>query len=247
MRLRAVLTTVALGACVAGAVGYSVTAFSADHLDSPATVAAPTADIADVYAWMNQSNVVLAMTVYPNAPQGAMFDDHVQYVFHTASGQFNPSGPASHGTDIIATFDQSQKLSLWVGTQEFVTGDASQTATPLTSADGKVKVFAGLRADPFFFNLEGFKNVVATVEGAAPSLTFNDAGCPALDQATSNALVGQLKSSADGGAAVNDFASFNSLAIVVEVDKSLLTQGGHLVSVWGATYATAPLGDAGGQ
>lgn len=116
-----------------------------------------------------------------------------------------------------------------------MSGDASQAAG-LSSADGKVKVFAGLRADPFFFNLDGFKATVADVEQATGSLTFNDAGCPTLDTATSTALVNQLKSSPDGGAPQNFFAPLNALAIVVSVDKSLVTKGGATVSAWAATY-----------
>jgi hypothetical protein len=152
------LSAVAAAAGAAAVVAYSVLARSADHQDSPSTMAAPTADINDVFAWMDRNAAVFAMTVYPNAPAGAQFDDHVQYVLHTAStSAFSSALPVTNHVDIIATFDSAtpQHVSLWVGTSEYVTGDAS-TAAGLTSADGKVKVFAGLRADPFFFNLDGF-------------------------------------------------------------------------------------------
>jgi hypothetical protein len=39
-----------------------------------------------------------------------------------------------------------------------------------------------------------------------------------------------------GGAAVDTFARFNVLAIVVAIDKSLATQGGPIVAVWGSTH-----------
>lgn len=245
MRLRPALGTLAAAASVAAVVGYAASALSADHQDGPATTSEPPADINDVYTWMDGSNVVLAMTVYPAAPTGAQFSDNVQYVFHTASAAAG-LGSTSKPVDVIATFDAAQKIKLWVGTSEYVTGDASPTSG-LASADGKVKVFAGLRADPFFFNLDGFKQTALDVQGAAASLTFNEAGCPALDSNTSTALVTQLRTAADGGAPVNHFATFNGLAIVVSVDKTLLTAGGAYVSVWGGTYATGPIGDAGGQ
>ena len=240
---RAALASLAVLAGVATVVGYSASALSADHQDAPGTMNAPTADINDVFSWMDGNNVVFAMTVYPAAPTGAQFDDHVQYVFHTASG--TAFGATTKNVDIIATFDTTQKISLWVGTTEFVTGDASPTAG-LESPDGEVKVFAGLRADPFFFNLDGFKAVTADV-AAATGLTANEAGCPALPMNTANALVAQLGESLDGGAPQNHFAALNGLAIVIELDKSLVTTGGPLMSVWAGTYATAPLGDAGGQ
>jgi hypothetical protein len=245
MRLRPALGSLAALAGVAAVIGYSASALSADHQDSPATMAAPTADINDVYSWVDGTNVVLAMTVYPAAPTGALFDDNVQYVFHTASvASFGGANPTN--VDVIATFDATQKIKLWVGTSEYVTGDASSTSG-LASADGKVKVFAGLRADPFFFNLDGFKNTVATVESVAGGLTFDDAGCPALNAGQETLLVGQLGSAPDGGPAVNHFATFNGLAIIVSVDKTLLDKGGPIMSVWSGTYATGPIGDAGGQ
>ena len=247
MRSGPVFATLAALASACCAIGYSVSALSADHQDSPATSNAPTADLNDVFTWMDGSKVVLAMTVYPNAPAGAWFSNNVQYVFHTASASV--FGLPSNNVDVIATFDTNQKISLWVGGSEYVTGDATPIAG-LSSADGKVKVFAGLRADPFFFNLDGFKAVVGDVKSAveAGALAFNDAGCPLLDAATSGVLVGQLATAPDGGAPVNHFATFNGLAIVVSVDKSLLTKGGSLMSLWGATYTTGAVSaDAGGR
>ncbi|HEY1693131.1 MAG TPA: hypothetical protein VGG39_13275 [Polyangiaceae bacterium] len=242
---RALATVAILGGCAA-IIGYSASALSADHQDSPATLASPTADINDVYSWVDGGNVVLAMTVYPAAPAGALFDDRVQYAFHTSSGA--GFGATSTYTDVIATFDTStpQKIQLWVGATEYLTGDPSG-ASGLSSADGKVKVFAGLRADPFFFNLDGFKNTVATVESVASTLTFNDAGCPGLNGGQQTLLGTELATAPDGGAPVDHFATFDGLAIVVSVNKALLTTGGPVMSVWAGTYATTSLTDAGGQ
>jgi hypothetical protein len=220
-------------AAAAGVLGYAASSRSADHFDSPAVVAAPAADIADVFAWMDGPRVVLAMTVYPAAPQGAHFDPRVQYVLHTASGA--GLGKTAAPVDVIATFDDAQAISLWVGGAEHVTGDAS-AAAGLSSADGKVKVFAGMRADPFFFNLDGFKEAVADIETAAPTLAFDEAGCPAVDPTTQAVIVNQLAGAPDGGAPADYFAKLNTLALVVSLDKSLVTAGGTTVSVWGATY-----------
>jgi len=231
---------------VATIVGYAASAAPADHQDGPATTSQPPADIADVYTWMDGSNVVLAMTVYPDAPAGAQFSPNVQYVFHTASAASGP-GATSHPLDVIATFDAAQDISVWVGTAEYLTGNASQTAG-LTSPSGKVKVFAGLRADPFFFNLEGFHQTVLDIEALAGSFAHDDAGCPMLDAGVAGALLHQLGTAPDGGAPVDHYATLDALALVVSVDKSLLTAGGPLVSVWGGTYATGPVvADAGGQ
>jgi hypothetical protein len=232
MRIRKILPFV-FGAGALALIGYATPARSADHLDSPAVIADPTGDITDVYSWMDTTNAVLVLNVNPAAATTAMFSNATQYVIHTASGM--AFGTTSNPVDVIATFDAAQKIQLWVGTTEYVTGDAS-VAAGLASADGKVKVFAGPRADPFHFNLDGFKATVADVEAAAGGLMFDPAGCPTIDAPTSAVLVNQLKSAPDGGAPVDFFKTLNVLSIIVSVDKTLLTAGGPIVSVWGATY-----------
>jgi len=226
--------------CVVSLVLSAGVARSADHLDSPATRADPTADINDLYTWMDGNNLVLAMTLFPAAMAasadggaGSKFSNTVQYVIHTSSGATFNNTTAKE--DVICTFDLAQKISCWVGTDEYVTGDASGT-TGLASADGKVKVFAGIRADPFFFNLDGFKHAVASVETAASSLAFDPAGCPALDAPTAAVLRSQLQSAPDGGPPGDFFAPLNGLAIVLSIDKSLVNRGGPIVSTWASTH-----------
>lgn len=231
-----IATTIVGAACVAtAAVLVHKSAKSADHLDSPATQADPTMDIDDLYTWMDGSNFVAAMTVYPAAPSGALFSDSGQYIFHLQSGA--SYGATTKDYNIICQFTGTaapQTIECWAGTDEHVKGDPS-SASGLASTDGKLKVFAGLRADPFFFNLDGFKATVADVEAAAGSLTFNDAGCPAVDSNTSAALVGQLSHAPDGGAPTDFFATLNGLAIVVSIDKTLVTTGGPIVAIWAST------------
>jgi hypothetical protein len=222
-------SALAAGAAI---LGYSVVAKSADHLDSPAAVAENTADITDVYSWMDGNNAVFVLNVAPAATPQTKFSDKVQYVLHTGSGKFPTP---TDFVDIIATFDTAGKIQLWVGTSEYVTGDAGQ-GTGLTSTDGKVKVFAGPRSDPFFFNLDGFKNTISTVKSVAPSLTFDPAGCPNVNSGQAALLGGQLKTAPDGGPPSDFFEKLNVLSIVVSVDKTLVTKGGTDLSVWGATY-----------
>lgn len=72
--------------------------------------------------------------------------------------------------------------------------------------------------------------------GAASGLTFDEAGCPALDAATSNALVTQLQTDVGGGAATDFFAGMNVLTIAIEIRKSLVTPGGPILGIWGSTH-----------
>jgi hypothetical protein len=211
-------------------------AIAADHRDSPGPKGEPPADINDLYSWVDGNNIVLALTVFPQAGADAEFSPDVQYVFHTQShAAFGGAGTA---VDIICTFDATKAISCWVGDTDYVTGDASAPAG-LASTSGMFKVFAGLRDDPFFFNLDGFNDTIATVEAAAGGLVFDAAGCPAVDMATSGVLVGKLStdplSTPPGGPAKDFFAGFNTLAIVISIDKSLLNGGGDIMSVWAST------------
>jgi hypothetical protein len=232
------------GACLATAIIHPRLARSADHLDAPATKADPTADINDVYAFLDDpasatNHVILAMTVYPAATATSKFSDKVQYVLHTQSGA--GYGQTTTDYNIICTFTEAQVASCWAGTDEYATGNAG-TDAGISSKSGKLKVFAGLRADPFFFNLDGFKHAVSTVEtladsGAVAALT-DDAGCPHLGAGPgtpSDTLQKQLKTDPDGGPPVDFFKKLNGLAIVVQLDKSLVTKGGPVMSVYGST------------
>jgi hypothetical protein len=231
------------GLALAGAGGLVAAAAgalrAAEHRDAPAVrlETQTNADINDVYTWMSSdaSRLNAVMTVEPFAAEGAMFSDAVQYVFHVHSAA--AYGESATETRIICTFDAAQQIECWAGAGEYVTGDAG-AAGGVTSASGRLRVFAGLRNDPFFFNLNGFNETVTVVKGAAASLTFDDDGCPALDEGTATALVTQLQSEPGGAAAVDDFAGANTLAIVVSVDKTLVTPGGPIASVWASTHAS---------
>jgi len=215
----------------------SAPSYAADHQDGPAATASPATDITDVFAWMSadHSKMYLVMDVFPAATAAAKFDTNALYVFHTMS----KSGlTAATGTplDVICEFDAAQAIQCWAGSEYVAGATAGAPATGLKSASGKLTVWAGLRDDPFFFNLDGFKDMVAAVKAAAPQLlpTVDASGCPVVDSGTSAALVSALAHS-HGNAPVDHFAGLNVLAIVVSIDASLVTKGGSTVGVWAST------------
>lgn len=228
------------------ALGMLLTALSfqttraADHADGPRASADPAADITDVFAWTSPDakRVNLVMNLVRNATPASRFSDGVQYVFHTTS-QAAFGAERSEEVDVVCVFNRAQRIRCWVGEDEharaYVAGHAGNPGG-IASRDGRLRVFTGLRNDPFFFNLAGFRETARIVTGAAGALTFDPAGCPALDAATSAALVGQLQSAPGGGAAVDSFAHFNVLSIVVSLDNSLLTKRRRpILAVWGST------------
>jgi hypothetical protein len=238
-------------------------ALAADHGDgTPTALNVPDAssDITDVYTWMADANHInLVMDVFPNAAAGSKFSNVVQYVFHTQSKASLLAATSTPAT-VICTFDATQKISCWVldSTKkviEYVNGDPSATAG-LASTDGKMRVFAGLRDDPFFFNLAGFRKATATVAGAiahgvdatnGPITALDANGCPTLTAGAQGAVVTQLKQSSTGGAPLDFFAkggaatpndqpfTGNVLSIVITLDKTLINTGGPVVGVWGST------------
>ncbi len=210
-------------------------ASAADHIDAPAATAEPNADVTDVYTWMSTdaTKVNLIVNVHHMAGADSAFSPAVQYAIHINSAA--KFGDKATESVMLCQFYKASGLECWLG-DEYVVGDPSDTKG-ITSASGKVRVFAGRRDDPFFFELVGFKETVKAVVAAAKDLTFDDEGCPKLDKPTSDALVGQLQSGAKGAPASNTFAGSSVLSFAFQIDKTLLTKGGPVLGVWASTHA----------
>lgn len=259
MRFLRAIATVATTALVVATISlYGVHAVrGSDHQDSPTVVSRPGADITDVFVFPAPdnptSNVVFAMDVFPLIPAGQSsspqfaFDPAVLYQFKIATGvlakdyteklvmQFQASGTGS-----------SQTLTMYGPTAPNETGTTNtlvkSTGTfpfnTVSTLPGGIKVFAGPRRDPFFFDLAQFfkiipdRNYTNHQNGATPppatATSFN--GFPAnpngcLTTPSSNLL-----------------ASFNVLQIAVELPRSMLEPGGptvgEVIGVWATTGTT---------
>lgn len=171
MRIRraAAAASAALATIVAGGLWVYGGAVAADHLDPPSrtdpavTTAADTAaDIADVFAFNTATTVTLIMT---NAgPQAAgvapFYDRNVLYQIHIS----NDGNPATSERDINVRYGRDAAGNWGV---QFVgipgaTGDVSGPVQTTLTNGTVVKATAGLFDDPFFFDLEGFKQTQAT-------------------------------------------------------------------------------------
>ncbi len=205
-----------------------------------APAVSPMADITDVYAWMSGSRLNLVMDVSPHDDGMHAFGPAVLYAFHlTSKPRLGLAEPGGTETQVICRFDSSTSAQCWVvsggAAKDYVIGDPSNAAG-VTSATGKVKVFAGRRSDPAFFNLSGFNMAMA---GFAPQLAapnINDAaGCPSgIVEGNFVALRTQLGTPPGS----DDFAASNVMAIVVQVDPALVNTGNNtVVAVWGSTHA----------
>jgi hypothetical protein len=187
--------------------GVASTAFGADHRDGDAVKlpANIASDINDVFAFKSADQLVL--------------------------------GPSAGSAEVLCTFNGEGNISCWVtdqtGTLDYVTGDASDPAG-LESESGRFKVFAGLRTDPFFFNLDGFNAARNFVFQNFGLLTLNGNGCPMIDAVTASTIRTFLVASAQNQ---DFFATLDTLAIVIEADPTLFTDAtNQTVSVYASTH-----------
>jgi hypothetical protein len=209
---------------------------SADHIDSPIPISMPQCDFTDQRVWMSPDgrNVNIILGFVRNATVNSQFSDACQYVarFFSRPNFGDPPGPE---VDLICIFSKDQTIQCWAGNESYVTGNANNLAG-ITSADGKLRVFAGVRQDVMFFNSAGFRRTARTVTAALPSLQLDASGCPQVDAATSAELSRQLRVSPTDGPPVNAFNQLNDVFLVAQVEKSILTRNGPILSFSGATF-----------
>ena len=186
---------------------------AADHLDAPSLGSLSAGslqgdrDINDVYVFdgSNASKTVLAMTVSPAAGLlGPLaFGSNVRYTLNVDN-----SGDNVADVKYVARFggagsgpDGKQSLSLSRNGTQVASGNTGNTV----KVAGNGKLFAGLRSDPFFFDLLGFRGTL----GLGPNTNTLCDSDP-----------------------TDFFKDLNTLAIIVEVPDGQL---GRNIGVWATT------------
>jgi hypothetical protein len=147
---------------------------AADHREAPGISEDPAADINDVYVFTSPadaSKVVFVMTVNPFTPPtnqlASRFSPDVRYRF-----AIDTTGDAIADEYIDATFSAllpgPQQITVKFPGGTVVTGNVtlpteSASANPAVVIEGAqgIKVFAGPRDDPFFFDFVGFNRFLA--------------------------------------------------------------------------------------
>ena len=179
---------------------------AADHADAPA-VTGNANDITDVYAFQGQdtNNMVFVINTQglltPGASATAMFNENTLIELNIDTNADNVEdlviqairkndnmyffGPVAPGTTGVTS---TIKTTAAAGNVEIT----KYGSTPIIGTSNGMKFFAGLRDDPFFFDLNQFKKILA---GTATG--FSSPG-------------------------TDSFAGTNVLATIIEVPKSLL-------------------------
>jgi hypothetical protein len=224
------------------ALGLPIAAFAADHIDVPTAVLTrePTADITDVYAWMtgDATKLNLVAAVNNDAGPNATFSDAVIYQFAVSSSA--AFGEPQESTLIPCKFIDGTNIECWAG-NDYVVGDPTNPAG-IVSDNGGLRVFAGRRDDPFFLEYNGFVNAVTAANEAvaAGAVQFDEAdkGCPTLSAEQQTALIGALQSGNGGVPPTNTFRGQNVLALVIQVDKTIVDGNGPVLGVSFSTYTS---------
>lgn len=159
-RLRLAART--LGAVALGALPLlSTLSQAADHADSPANAQDGAADLTDLYAWHTETKlvVVFGFAGFTEAGLPATYDPTVLYTVHVDNDADNVADQEAYvrfGQNSAG--DWGVQVENLPGSPETVTGPVDTT---IEAALG-LRVFAGLRDDPFFFDLAGFRETVET-------------------------------------------------------------------------------------
>jgi hypothetical protein len=223
------------------------------------------ADITDVFVFpspVNPANVVLVMNVSPLIPAGMgtskFFDPSLMWQFKIAHGATSPEDEVIQLG--VSGTDQNQVVTVYgpakpneVGTvNTFVPSSGSVKYNSSATLSNGIQVFAGPRADPFYFDLFQFfsflgdraasnhtsQSDVGTGNTLTGTPTFN--GYPAGSMSGTGASAYACSTKASTNALTDINGGFNVLSFVIEVPRTLLTNGysSQVIHVWGTANSS---------
>ncbi|MGB3516117.1 MAG: DUF4331 family protein, partial [Elainellaceae cyanobacterium] len=182
-------TTIGVGALFVNA---------SDHDDGESEIKGRNLNLTDLYVFreMDQNpyaspdNLVLIMDTNPRSVAGQQyyFSTRAKYTFNISRVTDNDATPTGR-TDVVLEFEfdapdsnNQQDYTLTIikdGSSDKVEGQTTALqATPVVNSDtvdgSEVQVFAGLREDPFYFDVEQFFRVRAGALGKGPAVGFRE-------------------------------------------------------------------------
>jgi hypothetical protein len=185
---------------------------AADHIDSPAVTNQPS-DITDVYVFraQDQNNLVFVANTQgllaPSATAAAKFDENTLLEFNVDNNNDNIEDL------VVQCIVKNKKMKVYgpfkpklPGTRSIIEENEFSVQTDVTDYGQAekfgfqkgIRVFAGPRDDPFFFDLTQFRKIIG-----GEATAFNNPGSDA-------------------------FAGTNVLSVIVEMPKSMLGGTGTL-------------------
>jgi hypothetical protein len=224
--LAAIVLALGITAGVAITVGTGPKgAGAADHLDAPGLTPPGgdmRLDLTDTYALRaagGRTALILNVNGLSKAGQQATFATGVPSVAATKRVSYNfridNNGDARQDVVLAVTFGNPnkqgvQKLQVRRNGKVILNGKTSAFGRVAVNKGKGIRAFAGMRDDPFFFDLDGFLNILSS----EPGKSFLGCTSPRSDK----------------------FAGSNVSSIVLELNRSLLTRGGSSkIGVWATT------------
>lgn len=184
----------ALGASVAVGAGLMLVGSrseAADHIDAPGSTADTSADINDLYVFRSkdpaagtEKRTVFIMTVNPLATAATRFSDKVDYEIRI---QDQAAGTSNATIKCTADAGTPQKITCALGSTTQTVDFNGQAG----AATDDMRLFAGLRDDPFFIDLDEIKTVLGDPTKVA--LLTDSTGKDFLAGANTLALVVDVK------------------------------------------------------
>lgn len=156
-----IYTAVLAGAAIVSTVTTVAIASDHDEADTTAYADVP-ADIGDTYAFHQGDRLTLIMTFdgYKLRQDEPNYDADVLYSFHIDTNDDNePDHVIMARLGQNAAGEWGMKVEGIPGVAEPIIGAVDEV---LSDADSGAQAYIGLRDDPFFFDLEGFKDTLMT-------------------------------------------------------------------------------------
>jgi hypothetical protein len=213
------LLPIAFAAGIVASVAGIGTLLASDHQDTPEVELNPRMDINDVFAFPGSTADRIALVMTTSSPIAgtniASFDPNLLYQIKIDNG-----GDANEDLVFQITFNtgslSAQRVKVvgpvaptTLGTQNALVNTNAAIEGPVATtlgSDTGIQVFAGLRADPFFIDLEQFFNILPDRRPSTGALSGPATPCNCTFR---NPGVDLLR-------------PFNALAIVIELPKSQL-------------------------
>ncbi len=211
-----------------GSVGLCTSALAADHIDGPRAIEDPPADITDIFAFPSPErpgHLVVIMNVNPFAGNDTRFSEALDYRFIIRRAEIVPGEDAGNKPG----FSSDRERRITCNADEQVAGGDDRSAeqrmtcnglgeepvsaglndlTSDTDSSDSVRLFAGLRSDPFFLDGE------------------------ALDAFTLSETIPD-----EMGDGINGLQDANVLSIVLELDPSPYLGSGTLFAIAAETLS----------
>lgn len=236
-RLISPVSLLVLLSMLATVLGPAVRLDAADHGDAPLTAHDLGGDLNDVYLFLDpndNSRVVMIMTVHGFIVPGensnfGIFDQALRYRFEIENtGDARPDGfidvRFSPRIADAAGVPQSQVATVNLpngrtftapATNSSNTADVAPTPVITTDAQTGVSFFAGLRDDPFFFDIPAFGRFNASIRAGTPDPSVFNRGR-------------------------DTFAGYSTMAIVLGIPVSLVRGQGNELGLSCATQRRSP-------